>query len=689
MLSLIISLSLCQAAIAVPSVEETLARGGYSDSIVDVVMAWNEHPKSSDSLVFGVRLSPKDGTPAFDIYYDETGMLLSETDLDRLGVAPKQWTWRAITQPAEWPVASKASPPAPPRPKSADAQVEQLALDVPDVETARQEDDWGVSSPDKGVLRIGLLEPLSAPIRVSTGTALSGAWQALPDGGRLWALTLNAAGAEGLRIHCSVANLGTNAALMVYPAGAPSEACAPITPTGPIWTPTCFSDSVTIEWYLPHPEKEGDEAALGLEIDAIAYQYRKLDGLMKRAASCNIDLPCQPDWLDIGGAVGGIGTIGSSGSLWCTGTLLADEDPATDLPYFLTANHCVSSQGEANTLEVYWLYQQSECAGLPPNPRIVPRTTGGADYLTGSPESYGSDVTLLRLRGEVPADIPHAGYSTVPWPIGNDVACIHHPSGDYKRISFGKKVNTGSPTEWGQHLESLDRFHEILWNLDGGTTEPGSSGCPLFVQTPEGDQLVVGQLYGGYAACDAKEEPDYFGRFDTSYPLLAPFLQVPAVSEGEVEGEMEGEGESDTEGEGEGEGMFEGEGEGELITLDSFRETLISQFDLLDGNGDGFLTISEIQEKVTGTTVSLFAELDANADGRLSAEEVGVRPDPNDKIPINGGGTVEGEQAITPPVPGCFAARKRGTAEASPGDMAWLAVALAALVPRRGKFSKR
>jgi len=42
-------------------------------------------------------------------------------------------------------------------------------------------------------------------------------------------------------------------------------------------------------------------------------------------------------------------------------------------------------------------------------------------------------------------------------------------------------------------------------------------------------QVIVGQLWGGYAACGKPEEPDYFGRFDKTFPVLEPWL-APVIS---------------------------------------------------------------------------------------------------------------------------------------------------------------
>ena len=274
-----------------------------------------------------------------------------------------------------------------------------------------------------------------------------------------------------------------------------------------------------------------------LEIDETAYQYRGLEEAMAKVGACQLDVTCYPAWADTAKAVGGIGTIGATGTLWCTGTLLNDEVTTTEEPYFLTANHCISTVSKADSIEVYWLYASTSCNGTVPSPSSVPRTTGGADYLAGSPAQSGTDVTFLRLRETVPSGLTMAGYTTAAAAVGTAVTGIHHPSGSYKRISFGDISDNGSPGQGGVRLEPIERFHEVLWN--DGVTEPGSSGSALFDSS---SQLVVGQLYGGYAACTATDEPDYYGRFDVSYPLLASWLAGTGGSEFTLTINVQGDG---------------------------------------------------------------------------------------------------------------------------------------------------
>ena len=77
----------------------------------------------------------------------------------------------------------------------------------------------------------------------------------------------------------------------------------------------------------------------------------------------------------------------------------------------------------------------------------------------------------------------------------------------------------------------IGRYHQTTW-VDS-TTEPGSSGSPLLRADT---QQIIGQLYGGRASCLRIDAPDYYGRFDQSWPLLQPFLQSGPPSPFDLDG---------------------------------------------------------------------------------------------------------------------------------------------------------
>ena len=67
-------------------------------------------------------------------------------------------------------------------------------------------------------------------------------------------------------------------------------------------------------------------------------------------------------------------------------------------------------------------------------------------------------------------------------------------------------------SSYGGQTSPGDTTHVRVIDWDKGTTEPGSSGSPLF----NSSHRVVGQLHGGGAAC-GNDLSDYYGRLHTSW----------------------------------------------------------------------------------------------------------------------------------------------------------------------------
>ena len=491
----------------------------------ETVYQWCERaPRAPDVLVYGVRYKPVDGGAPFDRYYDVTGQVLSAEELTQYGVAEKSWN-AAVVQPSE------IVPGFPQTKKSvvAPMRFDALPLEeriVPPVDTlaVQAEDALRYTDAKEAIAeRIGVCQPLHVSVEVQCMQANAGTWTMLEEGIAVWRLALCSYDARGIRVHFSRMNLPDGVQVHMYNTAYPSEYYGPFAGEADFWTPTCFGESVVLECVVAAPDRA---SSLDFEVDQIAHLYKVPDALMKSSAGyCNLDVACYPEWSTTALGVGGIGSIGVDGVLWCTGTLLADQDPESNVPYFLTAYHCMSGStnavaiSTAKTIEVYWLYQRSACDGEVPAPATVPRTLGGANFLAGSDHDTGTDFAFLRLRNDPPAGLVWCGYDSTAAAVGDAVVDIHHPKGDYKRISFGDITNTGSPYYGHRDMYPIARFHEVLW--EEGTTESGSSGSPLFL---ENSQLIIGQLYGGRASCYATDEPDYFGRFDTTYPIIASWL---------------------------------------------------------------------------------------------------------------------------------------------------------------------
>ena len=497
-----------------------LAWEGYDPQAYSLMLTWEERAPLSGEMVTGYHLRAVDCGNTVDVYRDASWKRLEEGVLAELGVPPKQWAGLPVEKSPEvtptlpkaghelsaFPAAALNTPPA-----------RQCSLPPLNLEAVLREDAAFAASEQKGPLRYGVRRDLTTPLRLQGPADMPSAWSLSEAGHYLATFQISAPGAVGLRVRAEVNALPEGSRLFLYDAGDPTERYGPFRPRGTWWSPSCFGDSVILV-----VETEDPAATVELAVPEVAQLYRSLDTLpyAKAAGSCNLNVACYPAWASSALAVGGLGKVGLSGVLFCTGSLVVDSDPDTHIPYFITANHCVSSESEANSVEVYWLFQSPACDADPPDPATVPRTTGGADLLVTSPTLTGSDFTLLQLREDPPGGLVALGFSTAIPAVDTPVTCIHHPSRSYKRISFGNLLASSDFTlDVDPPQNEVRYYHEILWS--DGTTEPGSSGSPLLL----GDQqLFIGQLYGGGAACTRPLEPDYYGRFDISFPMAESYL---------------------------------------------------------------------------------------------------------------------------------------------------------------------
>ena len=234
----------------------------------------------------------------------------------------------------------------------------------------------------------------------------------------------------------------------------------------------------------------------------MSHGYRFFGEVRAKQGSCNIDIVCNEadPYRDQARSVG-VYTL--NGVFNCTGSLL--NNTAGDFrPFFLTADHCGVSAGNASTVVVYWNYESPSCGQL----------SGGSldDNQSGSTllaNDFPSDFALLELDAmpDPSSNVYYAG-----WDVSGDtpqsVVGIHHPSTDEKAIAIE-----------GDTLLSVDigRGGQTHWRVnawDQGTTEPGSSGSCIFDQT---SKACVGKLTGGFASCSSPNEFDVYGKLSVSW----------------------------------------------------------------------------------------------------------------------------------------------------------------------------
>jgi hypothetical protein len=351
-------------------------------------------------------------------------------------------------------------------------------------------------------------------------------------GGRMWVADVVATEALGIRLHFKDVHLPAGAELAVYSPGDKTGAGGTLKNGFPafdperyaehyqgseaqalrpdFWTGTMFGERVRIEYLAP---AGAADAGLPFAVDNLQHLYvdpvdKVARSLVqnKAAGNCHNDVSCFPEWADVAASVSVIAIIEDGGTGFCTGQLLNSQ--AGDFtPYYLTAHHCLSSAQDAANTEFFWFYQTNRCNGNPPSLDSVPRSEGA----TLNSTSATSDYTLLTVDGTLPDDLFWSGWTSARIGDGTDAACIHHPSADFKRISFGFKDESSA-------CPDTNNFVRISWT--DGPTEPGSSGSGVFRQDT---QQLFGQLLGGPSACGS-ETFDCYGAFAASYPKIKTLL---------------------------------------------------------------------------------------------------------------------------------------------------------------------
>jgi hypothetical protein len=247
-----------------------------------------------------------------------------------------------------------------------------------------------------------------------------------------------------------------------------------------------------------------DETPL-VVVDSIVHGFRP-DLFKSFSGRCNIDVSCGlgDDWKDEINSVAM--TLTARGSGFCSGVMVNNvENDGRQL--FLTASHCVRDDWKFNML--LFNYQRVFCNDARDAPSRS-HTVVGLRILARSRES---DFALFEVIGSIPNhyNVFLAGWNALSVNPKYGVG-IHHPSAGVKKISLTNEKITRFA--WGDG--DYDHWAIPMWN--NGTTEPGSSGSPLFNEHHQ----VIGQLHGGSASCENVEGWDAYGSFDMSWDIGYP-----------------------------------------------------------------------------------------------------------------------------------------------------------------------
>lgn len=388
-------------------------------------------------------------------------------------------------------------------------------------------------------LQVGAPRALSATATVG-GTSQALHWVQAPDGGQVAALSMTSTGAYGMRLGVVVGSLPDAAQIRVYRQDRKETAYATtgadinqviarnVAADGDSqvartwWSPDLGADEATLEIALP----AGVPAAqMQIAIPTLAHAYVNLalptEAEMRGVAaakdfgdagSCELDASCANQYATERNAVARMTFMGTDRKYYyCTGTLL-NNTRGDYTPYFLSANHCVSTQTSASSLRTDWFFRSASCNSLYLN-NLSTTLTRGATLLYATAVT---DTSLMQLNEKLPAGVTLAGWDargTIGTGVG--VYALHQPVGDLLKYSEGQIQRYDNCTVANGEVScspgtAQSDFFRVGWSK--GVTEGGSSGSAIFASG-----RVVGTLSGGSSACTVNGGTDDYGRFDHAF----------------------------------------------------------------------------------------------------------------------------------------------------------------------------
>ena len=275
------------------------------------------------------------------------------------------------------------------------------------------------------------------------------------------------------------------------------------------------TNELMLELYVP-----ADCIRTELHLATVAHGYRPT---MVRSGPCNINVACERGIDQQSRSVAMLLT--SSGQAFCSGAMLNNvkEDGRQLL---LTALHCLNASATEDSLLMF-NYQAPRCNDTQATMAPTSMTAHGLKKLgmsnvmsicsthRSTAQWKQSDFSLLELEEEIPKsyNVFLSGWTAEDSVVPAQPFGIHHPSGDIKKVSLHH--GNGIDACWGWcelNRDPADHWQISRWNK--GTTEPGSSGSPLFDGLTK---RIVGQLHGGSASCHQKNGYDLYGKFAYSF----------------------------------------------------------------------------------------------------------------------------------------------------------------------------
>ena len=334
----------------------------------------------------------------------------------------------------------------------------------------------------------------------------SGTWINLPNGDRIWQLVVVCKNALTINLTFSQTVIPTGNELYVYNPSKDfilGKFTASHLYNGELGTELVPGEITIVEYFVPKGSSIGN-----VNICTVTHGYRTPNEFLLKAfggsGACNVNVNCPEGaaWTQQRNSVVML-VSGSNG--FCTGALI-NNTLNDGKPYVLTANHCYSNPA---TWIFRFQWESTSCINPSTSPTFQ-SLSGAVLRAQGTPSDFCLvEITGGLVNGTVPAAYtPYfSGWDNTET-ISPSAVCIHHPSGDIKKIAI--ENNALISTNFGGS-PSNSHWGVLSWDL--GVTEPGSSGSPLFNQ----NRRIIGQLHGGASACGASVLSDEYGKVSVSW----------------------------------------------------------------------------------------------------------------------------------------------------------------------------
>lgn len=418
------------------------------------------------------------------------------------------------------------------------AMLRPIQVDLTDQDRAGLAQPYVSGTP----LQIGVTKPLTPAVGFAHGQAADqrGVSVDLGNGGFVWAVTVTSPGAQAIRVKFTNFSLPPSAEAYFFSVGGFAD--GPYVGkgrngTGEFWTRSISGDTGVIQVRYTGQGNDAGRGQISFDVAEVAHIGARSDngpGPFPDPQShdtwpCADNVACLVDANCVSStpadpakdAVAKMEWIIGPSVYTCTGGLLADTVSATQIPYFLTANHCFSAS--IANLETWFNYRTASCNGVCPHNIL----TGGAPPsdtvgITVVASNATSDFTLGTLNQAPPAGAVFLGWNNTPVAFTNATQLWRISNANFgPQVYSQQQVDTGSPVCGG-----LPRGNIIYSDSNTGATMGGSSGSPVVNSASE----VVGQLYGccGFNCADAcASAPTNWtvdGAFAVTWPSVQPFL---------------------------------------------------------------------------------------------------------------------------------------------------------------------